>query len=53
MDSLDSDDSSVIRCLQDYVNEITNENCKKQVGSSMWPQRMWQSEAITLPALVF
>lgn len=31
LDTIDSDDASVIRCLQDYVSEIKNEACKAQV----------------------
>jgi len=31
LDSVESDDSSVIRCLQDYAQEITNPSCKQQV----------------------
>lgn len=31
LDSVENDDSSVIRCLQDYVEEITDSGCKDQV----------------------
>ncbi len=31
---MDDDDSSVVRCLQDYVEELTNPICKQQVGAS-------------------
>lgn len=31
LDTIDSYDGSVIRCLQDYVSEIKNEACKAQV----------------------
>lgn len=31
IDTVDNDDSSVIRCLQDYVEELTNPTCKQQV----------------------
>lgn len=31
VDSIEEDDSTVVRCLQDYVDEITNPMCKQQV----------------------
>lgn len=31
LDSMDDDDAGVVRCLQDYVREISNPACKKRV----------------------
>lgn len=31
VEAIDSEDSYVIRCLQDYISEIKDPKCKKQV----------------------
>jgi hypothetical protein len=31
VDAIDSEDASVIRCLQDYIGEIHGDKCKQQV----------------------
>jgi hypothetical protein len=31
VDAIDSEDASVIRCLQDYIGEIKSDKCKQQV----------------------